>query len=397
MPAEEALPEHPEAPDLLRGGLLYKVMRRFGVDPEQAARTARRAVLLGFLLWAPMAVLALLDGHALPGKIALPFFFDVAAYVRPLVVIPLLLAAEPVLATAWKLAGHRFHDRGLVGPEARDAYDALVARVTRSAQAKLPDLVCLGLAAAACAHLASVVVGAPRDTWFATTVDATSARLTYAGGWALFVHGVLFFLSLRWVWRMVFWYRFLWGTARLPLHLLPIHPDRAAGLGFLGRTIAATTPLALAWSAGLACAVANRMLHQGERLLEFVPVGVGMLVLVLVLFVLPLALLFAPLLVRTRRDALEDIGRRMARTGDRVRGEPASHGLEAAPGADPGNAPGLEDLEIAVAAVRGILPIPFALSHVIPPLLGAAAPAVVLLFLAFPAREVFQKMLDLVF
>src|SRR5262245_52009853 len=301
MPADEALPAHADAPDIFRGGLLYRVMRRFGVDPGHAVRTARRAVLLGLLLWAPMAALALLDGSALPGRVAVPFFLDVAAYVRPLVVVPLLLAAEPVLATAWQTAGQRFHDRGLVGPEATAAYDVLVARITRSARSKLPDLVCIALAVAACVRLASAVTAAPRDVWFATTVDAASSRLTAAGGWALFVHGVLFFLSLRWLWRLFTWYRFLFGVVRLPLHLLPIHPDRAAGLGFLGWTISATTPLALGWSAALASAIANRMLHHGAGLMEFAAVGAAVVVASLVLFVLPVVLVCAPLLVRTRK------------------------------------------------------------------------------------------------
>jgi hypothetical protein len=40
----------------------------------------------------------------------------------------------------------------------------------------------------------------------------------------------------RRVWHVRFfiWYRFLWQVSKIPLNLIPTHPDRAGGLGFLG-------------------------------------------------------------------------------------------------------------------------------------------------------------------
>lgn len=42
-------------------------------------------------------------------------------------------------------------------------------------------------------------------------------------------------LRLAWVWRLVLAGIVLLRIARLPLKLVPSHPDRVGGLGFLGR------------------------------------------------------------------------------------------------------------------------------------------------------------------
>jgi hypothetical protein len=386
------VPLRPDAPDFFHGGALYRVMRRFGVEPEHALHAARRGVIAALILWAPMAVAALAEGVALPGHVRHPFLLDVAAYVRPLVAVPLLLVAEPILALAWRGAGSRLCERGIVVPECRVAYDALVDRITRSTRRMLPEVLCFAIAVALSARLVAFVLSAPRDTWFAIGAPPEPTRLTVAGAWAGWaVHAVLFYLSLRWLWLLSLWYRFLFGVSRLPIRLYPAHPDRAAGLWFLGWSIGACAPLIFAWSASISSVAANQMIHSGERLASFAPIGVAYLVFVLVVFVVPPVVIFGPLLARTRRRALDEWSRRMARRAEEVRtGTPSSPAGAAGEGAD---ASSLEDLDIAVSAVRAIRPMPFAPSQLVGPLLAAAIPAVPLLFIAFPAREVFDQLL----
>ena len=57
----------------------------------------------------------------------------------------------------------------------------------------------------------------------------------------------------------------------------------------------------------------------------------------------------------------------------------------------------LEAYQIAVAAIRDMRPSPITLAQVAGPVLAVAAPALPLLFLAFPAGEVLQQILKLVF
>ena len=52
---------------------------------------------------------------------------------------------------------------------------------------------------------------------------------------------------------------------------MPTHPDRAAGLGFLGGSAAAFMPLLLSQGALLAGLIANHIFYQGKTLLDFKP------------------------------------------------------------------------------------------------------------------------------
>jgi hypothetical protein len=389
-PSAEPLPVPGDAPDLLHGGVLYRVMRRFGVEPDDAARAARRGTIAALVLWGPMFAMALLDGTAFPGLVRVPLLLDVAAYVRPLVTVPLLLASEPILATAWRTAGARLRERGIVGPDCREAYDALVVRTTRAVRRLVPEILCFAIAAFLVVRLLSTVLSAPRDAWFARADASGSTRLTVAGVWAgVVVHGLLFYLSLRWLWLLSLWYRFLFGVSRLPLHLYPAHPDRAGGLGLIGWSVAAGAPLIFAWSAALASAVANHVLYQGESLKSFLPVGAVFLGFVLVVFVLPPAVVFVPMLARARLRAIEQWSRRLARSAEGEAADPA-------PGARAPAVTSLEEIHIAVTAVRAMRPFPIAPAQLVGPLVAAALPVVPLLFLAFSASEIFRKMVDLV-
>lgn len=42
------------------------------------------------------------------------------------------------------------------------------------------------------------------------------------------------FLDWRWLWRLGTSYGFPWRMSRLNLQLIPTHPNRVAGLGFMG-------------------------------------------------------------------------------------------------------------------------------------------------------------------
>src|SRR6185369_2998131 len=58
--------------------------------------------------------------------------------------------------------------------------------------------------------------------------------LSYAGWWLGWICVPMYrFLLLRWLWRMYLWASFLYFVSKLDLALIPTHPDKAAGLGFL--------------------------------------------------------------------------------------------------------------------------------------------------------------------
>src|SRR6185436_2188471 len=68
--------------------------------------------------------------------------------------------------------------------------------------------------------------------------------------------------------RLFVWARFPWQVSRIDISLVPTHPDRAGGLGFLSSTAFAFVPLALAHGAVLSGMIANRVLLIGTPLTE---------------------------------------------------------------------------------------------------------------------------------
>ncbi len=96
------------------------------------------------------------------------------------------------------------------------------------------------------------------------------------------------FLLLRWIWQLGLWCYFLYSLNRIRLHLLPIHPDGAGGLGYLEVVQQHFTPLALALSALEAASIAEEISTGSipfETLYYFIPF---VLLLNLLFFIGPL-------------------------------------------------------------------------------------------------------------
>src|SRR5512135_1621175 len=143
------------------------------------------------------------------------------------------------------------------------------------------------------------VAGLQSDTWYATLAGGTRTN-TPAGFWYQFVSiPITQFLLLRWIWRLVIWWRFLGQVSRLDLNLVPTHPDRSCGLGFLDAIVFAMAPFLLSQTCQLSGHLANRILWEGSRLPDhYVEIGV-MLGFLVVIALGPLCA-FTPCLLRAK-------------------------------------------------------------------------------------------------
>jgi hypothetical protein len=126
--------------------------------------------------------------------------------------------------------------------------------------------------------------------------------------WYGFVSLPLFqFLLCRWYFRLFIWTRFLWQVSRIELSLIPTHPDRVGGLGFLANTAYAFAVLAVAHGTMVAGMVANRIFFVGASLTQF-KIEIGVVVaFVLVLLLGPL-LVFTLQLAQAKRNGLREYG-----------------------------------------------------------------------------------------
>jgi hypothetical protein len=145
------------------------------------------------------------------------------------------------------------------------------------------------------------------DTWYASTTAGRKV-LTPAGYWYQFVSmPIIQFIALRWYFRLLIWARMLWQVSRLDLNLVPSHPDRCCGLGFLGEIAAALAPFLMAHSVLLSGFLADRIVYQGGRLPDYVAEIVVVALLLYILALGPICV-FTPRLLRRRREGLSAYG-----------------------------------------------------------------------------------------
>lgn len=252
-------------------------------------------------------VLSALEGHAAPGTSSVPFAYDLEVHARYLLALPLLIAAEPFVDRSTGPVVAHFVSRRIIPPAALPRLDAIVASATRLCNSVALELLLILLVYTLGHYLWAQQEARRIDAWSATA-GASGLRLSWAGWWYAYVSIPIFqFILLRWYFRLFVWSRFLWQVSRLPLRIVPTHPDRAGGLGFLATSVRGFAPVLLAQGALLAGLIANRMLHEGTPFLAFRREVAAVVALPVVPIIAPLAF-FTLHLLKARRSGLLEYG-----------------------------------------------------------------------------------------
>ncbi len=267
----------------LLGGPLHRLGCRLGLV-RNSANTVWLGIALGTSAWFVLMVLALLQGtgHRL-FSLAL-----IGAHVRLLIAIPLFFLCETTAVPRMTTFVRTIVRSGVVPAAALPALESGIGRVERWKDSWLAETVCLLLAVLFPFIWTQLnLVGAM------AIYDQAMAVGTLAGRWYWFVCLPLFrFLLFRWFWRLGLWWYVLRRVAKLELHLVPIHPDGAAGLGYLEVVHSHFTPLVLAFSAVLSSTFAEELSAGTMPVSAVYPAITLLLVLFAALFLGPL-LLFA--------------------------------------------------------------------------------------------------------
>ena len=151
------------------------------------------------------------------------------------------------------------------------------------------------------------LVSTNASSWYGDPIG-NQLQLTAAGEWRLYVSLPLFqFILLRWYYRILIWIRLLWQVSRCELSLVPTHPDRVGGLGFLSQTPMAFAPLLAAHGVVLAGMIANQIFFYGARLPDFKDEIVAVVAFILLLVLAPL-LFFVVKLAAVKRAGLREYG-----------------------------------------------------------------------------------------
>ena len=292
---------------LVLGGPLYQMLRRSRLSGDALELLRRRMVVFSLFAWLPLLLLSALAGRAWGTAVRVPFLVDIEVHARFLVALPLLILAELVVHQRMRPIVRQFLERGLVSDTSRARFDEALPSAMRLRNSVVAEVLLIALVVVGVVYIWPVYVSLDVATWYSMPIGG-GRRLSPAGWWFVYVSLPLFqFILLRWYFRLFIWIRFLWQVARCELSLVPTHPDRAGGLGFLSFTPVAFAPLLAAHGALLAGLIANRIFFQGATLPDF-KMELGVVVAFLLLIMLGPLLLFVPHLSAARRAGLREYG-----------------------------------------------------------------------------------------
>ena len=298
----------PQDFSLVLGGPLFQLLRRSHLSGNALELVQQRILVISLLAWLPLLVLSALEGHAVGGNVAVPFLLDLDVHIRFLVALPLLIVAELVVHQRMRFVVRQFLERNLIPQSALRRFEAAIASAFRLRNSVLAEVLLIAFV-----YVVGVLIiwrhymALATATWYAApTVEGS--KLSFAGMWYGYLSLPLFqLLLLRWYFRLFIWTRFLWQASRIELSLVPTHPDRVGGLGFLANTVYAFTPLAVAHGALLAGLIANRIFYVGAALPDF-KIEIAVLVVFLMCVVLGPLMVFAPQLAQAKRTGNREYG-----------------------------------------------------------------------------------------
>ncbi|MGC2196521.1 MAG: hypothetical protein WA628_17745 [Terriglobales bacterium] len=298
-----------ELPDfsLVIGGPLFQIYRRIHLSGDGLELLPRRVMFIALFAWLPLLFLSMLEGHALGGPIKIAFLRDIEVHVRFLVALPALIIAEIMVDSRISPLIRRFVERRIVVPEDYPKFIAAIRSAVRVRNSVAMEIGLLVLVYTLGLWVWRSQNALGSATWYAMP-HAAQLHLTWAGDWFAFVSIPIFqFILLRWYVRIGLWFWLLWKFSRLNLHLTAAHPDRAGGIGFLGKSSYAFSPILFAQGAMLAGLIASRVLYEGRSLLSFKMEAAGFIAF-FVLFIFGPLLMFTPRLARTKRAGSAEYG-----------------------------------------------------------------------------------------
>jgi hypothetical protein len=342
-----------------------------------------------------LAVLSLTQGHFLGGA-KLTFFPDIETHIRFLVSLPVLILAEMIVHQRIRPVVKGFVERRVVAPEELPKFYAAIDSAMRIRNSVIVEVVLLILVYTVGTWIWRHQVALEVASWYASP-HGGQMHLTLAGYWFAFVSVPVFqFILLRWYMRILIWFWFLLRVSRLTLHLVPAHPDRAGGLGFLGTYSFALAPLLFAQGALLAGQIASRIFYNGQSLLAFKMTIAGFVVFFVVVVLAPL-FLFTPQLARARIAGLAEYGALASTYVMDFDQKWLRNKVNAEQLLGTADIQSLADLGNSFAVIREMRPIPFSTNDVVRLLVATVAPLVPLLLTIMPLERLVTQVVKIIF
>ena len=381
---------------LVLGGPLYQLFRKAHLDDDVVSHLTRRILVICGIVWLPLAVLCAIKGTLL-GGVEIPFLKDIETHARLLIAIPLMLVAELVVHQRMRGVVAQFVERKLITDDHMERFRKAILDAMEWRNSITAELLLIAIVLPLGYYIRTEVFSLKASTWYATA-SADGGSLTLPGLWFSWVSNpILHFLMLRWLYRIVIWARFTGQVSRIKLDLIPTHPDRNGGLGFLGGSAFAFSPLLAAISSMVAGLVASRIFYQGAKLTDF-KLEILFLVAFGMLLVLGPLIVFTPQIMAAKRLGKREYGalaadyvRQFDRRWLRAKGE------EPMPLLGSGDIQSLADFDHAYAVVSGMRAVPFSRDMLVQMLWATLIPFVPLVFTMIPFEALLDHFLKSVF
>ena len=264
-----------------------------------------RMLFLVAVTWLPLLVLSFFEGNLYANR-DVPFLKDVIPYVRCLLVIPLLVAIEALIAPMLANVADYLSTSRLLTDEDIPKYEK-----HRDTMYRRMNSVSVGIFLLLLAVLLSWLMKADyRDmlevnklsSWAIHSHDG-KIESSLAGVWFIYISlPVVSFVLYRWVWRFVAWCIFLYRVSRLNLQLQATHSDLCGGLGIIGNANIFFGVLFIAMSMTSSAALANNLLYEGDQATEVKIFIVVYLIISIIVINVPL-FAFSGKLFKLKREA----------------------------------------------------------------------------------------------
>jgi hypothetical protein len=379
---------------LVLGGPLFHFLRKTRLEGDHLELLKRRVIVLTLIVWLPLMLLSSLVPSS--AKMSLSFLRDVEVQVRFLIAFPILIAAELLINLRIRPVVRRFVQRRIVSTQNLPRFESAIQSTIRLRNSVPLECTLLIFVYSIGLWVWNSRVRLNTATWYA--MPDGRWHLTHAGFWYVFVSiPFMQFILLRWYLRLFIWFRFLWQISRINLHLVSTHPDRCAGLAFLGKSSYAFGPILFAQGVMLAGVVASRILYNGEHLTSFKLQAAGFIIFFVFAVLGPLVM-FTPQMARAKRKGLAEYGQ-LAQ--DYVDGFERRWVLkDAAPVEEllgAADIQSLADLGNSYAMVRDMRSVPFGIEDITRLAAATAAPLVPLLFTVLSPEEVIMRIINILF
>lgn len=302
--------DKPEAErfSIVLGGPFHAILRGLGLVGNDGLPTVSATIALVVLAWLPPALLAVAQSIVDSDYAGWGFFTDWTVLTRYLVAIWAMTATERYADARIVMLIRHFREARLLSIESLPAFSAAVTRADRRSSSNFAEITIIIAALVWSSFSATYVIETAVSNWSGTLVAGEPA-LSWAGQFTRFVSTPLFlFLVLRWFWRFIVWALLLFSISRLVLHLSPLHPDRAAGLGFLAIYPSIFSGYIFSLGCVVAAAAVTELSLVQHSLTQMWFLVAGWIVMNLILFLGPLFVFSVPL-YHARERALLEYGR----------------------------------------------------------------------------------------